>query len=471
MERSVRIHQRRITSWRALARNLVFADRRETLKMRDEEHSSTSRAWLVVGLLWVVACLNYLDRLTLASMRDSVKADIAMTDAQFGLLTSVFLWVYGALSPLGGFMADRFGRKAVIVGSLAVWSAVTWLTGQMHSFGGMFMARALMGISEACYIPAGLALIADYHQGRTRSLATGLHMSGVYAGAALGGVGGYIAEHYGWRQGFVWFGLFGLAYALVLLFLLSDREDAPRHGGRAEPRRAGQSSSNVRATEALRVLFSQSAFWALLAYFCLFALANWGINGWLPTYLREQFGLGEGKAGLSATGYIQLASFAGVLLGGWWSDRWARSNPRGRLYVPAIGFCLGGPFLFLMATTNVFMVAITGMLVYGLSRGFSDAGTMPILCQIVSPKYRATGYGFLNLFSTFVGGAMIYAGGALKDANVGLGRIFQFSAIGLVVAALALLLARPRRERKAPEKVAVPPIGEGDPDGLGSLKE
>lgn len=422
----------------------------------NEASRRLSRAWLIVGLLWVVACLNYLDRLTLASMRDSVKADIAMTDAQFGLLTSVFLWVYGALSPLGGYIADRFSRKVVIVGSLAVWSAVTWLTGQMESFEGMFVARALMGVSEACYIPAALALIADYHQGRTRSLATGVHMSGVYAGAALGGLGGYIAEHYGWRQGFTWFGLAGLAYAVVLLFLLRDRERGqdPEEAG---SKRAVEAGRNVRVAEALRALFGQFSFWALLAYFCLFALANWGINGWLPTYLREQFRLGEGKAGLSATGYIQLASFAGVLLGGWWSDRWARRNPRGRLYVPAIGFCLGGPFLFLMASTNVFPVAIAGMLVYGLGRGFSDASTMPILCQIVSPKYRATGYGFLNLFSTFVGGAMIYAGGALRDAQVGLERVFQLSAAGLVLAALVLLLARPRAEQQRRELAEAAP--------------
>lgn len=411
------------------------------------QRSPLTRAWLIVGLLWVVACLNYLDRLTLASMRDSVKADIAMTDAQFGLLTSVFLWVYGALSPLGGFIADRFSRKAVIVGSLAVWSAVTWLTGQVQSFESLLVARALMGVSEACYIPAGLALIADYHQGQTRSLATGVHMSGVYAGAALGGLGGYIAEHYSWRQGFTWFGLFGLAYAFVLLFVLSEPGGKQQAGAQLGPGRAGRGGAQVRVREALRALFGQLSFWALLSYFSLFALANWGINGWLPTYLREQFQLGEGKAGLSATGYIQLASFAGVLVGGWWSDRWARHNVRGRLYVPAIGFCLGGPFLFLMASTNIFLVAVAGMLVYGLGRGFSDASTMPILCQIVSPRYRATGYGFLNFFSTFVGGAMIYAGGALKDAGVGLGSIFQFSAAGLVVAALVLLLARPREEQ------------------------
>src|ERR1017187_9445620 len=241
--------------------------------------------WAIVGLLWVVACLNYLDRLMLVTMRESVKADIMMTEAQFGLLTSVFLWVYGALSPLGGFLADRFSRKWVIIGSLGVWSIMTWLTGHVHSFQGLLVARALMGASEACYIPAGLAMIADWHRGSTRSLATGIHMSGLYTGAALGGLGGYIAEHYGWRAGFTWFGVLGIAYAIVLFYGL--RDIGPGDSAAAIQRREERATCSWR--QALRALFGQPSFLALTTYFSLAALASWGITGWLPTFLKEQF--------------------------------------------------------------------------------------------------------------------------------------------------------------------------------------
>src|SRR5690606_17178815 len=180
--------------------------------------------WALVGVLWIVAFLNYLDRILLTTMRDPIVGEFSLTDAQFGLLTSVFLWSYGIFSPFGGFLADKYSRKNVIIFSVGVWSLATVWTGYVSSFEEMIAARIVMGVSAAFYIPAGLALISDYHRGKTRSLATGLHFSGLYTGLALGGVGGYIAELWGWRYGFHIFGIFGCIYALLLLFFLHDRK-------------------------------------------------------------------------------------------------------------------------------------------------------------------------------------------------------------------------------------------------------
>ena len=144
----------------------------------------------MVALLWLVACLNYLDRMILITMRSSIKEAIPMTDAQFGLLTTIFLVSYGLLSPLGGFVADRFSRSRIIIFSLFAWSATTWLTAHASTFGELLFYRALMGISEACYFPAAGALLMDYHRNTTRSLANGIHLSGVMVGSGLGGLGG-----------------------------------------------------------------------------------------------------------------------------------------------------------------------------------------------------------------------------------------------------------------------------------------
>lgn len=402
-------------------------------------------AWAVVGLLWVVAMLNYLDRLLLTSMHDPIKESIQMTDAQFGLLTSVFLWVYGFLSPFGGYFADRYSRKLVIVFSVLVWSGVTLWTGFVHSFGEMLAARALMGVSEACYIPAALALITDYHKGSTRSLATGLHVSGLYAGMALGGVGGYIAQFWGWRYGFHIFGGFGIAYAIILMFFLKNaakEEDQPQE---LESAAKDDAVEQVGIMDTIRDLFGSRSFWVLLFYNAVLGMSFWLVNAWLPTFLKEQFNLSLGEAGVSATGYIQVASFIGVIVGGILADRWSRRNVRGRLYMPIIGFTLGAPCLYLMATTGLFGVAIAGMVVFGLARGFHDSNLMPIMCQVVDKRFRATGYGVLNFLSTITGGLMIYIGGAMKDANFSLSFVFQISAVGMLIASWFLFAVKPNK--------------------------
>ncbi|NQD70193.1 MFS transporter [Sphingobacterium shayense] len=388
--------------------------------------------WLVVALLWVVAFLNYFDRLLITSMRDPIVADFAINDAQFGLLTSVFLWAYGLVSPFGGYLADKYSRKKLIVFSVGVWSAVTLWTGYTQSFSEILITRILMGVSEACYIPAALALITDYHSGKTRSIATGLHMCGLYTGLALGGLGGYIAEAWGWRYGFHVFGAFGVLYAFLLLYLLKDAKKPQNENLQNNP------SEEYSVGEALKSLFKIPSYYIILFFFSALGMANWLVNGWLPTFVKEQFDLSLGSAGISATGYMQVGSFIGVIAGGILADRWVQKNVKGRLNVILLGFCIGAPFLFLLASTASFGIAVLGMIVFGLARGANDANLMPLLAQVINPRYIATGYGFLNFLSTIVGGLMVYLGGALKDANVNLSITFQVIAVLLLLATLSL---------------------------------
>jgi MFS family permease len=394
--------------------------------------------WVIVGILWLVAFLNYFDRNLIASMRDPIAAEFKLTDAQFGLLTTLFLLSYGILSPLGGYLADKYGRKRIIIFSVCVWSAVTLWTGFVSSFPEMLVARVVMGISEACYIPAGLAMIADYHKGKTRSLATGLHMSGLYAGQALGGVGGYMSEVWGWRYGFQMIGIIGVVYGIILIYFLRDNKNK-RGDETVSINPEIVAEKRLGLFQTIKMLLSEKSFLVLLFYFCMLGIVNWMIYGWLPTFLKEHFTLGLGKAGLSATGYVQIGSFAGVVLGGLIADRWYRTNKRSRLYMIVIGFTLGGPFLFLMASTQVFAIAIGAMIVYGLARGINDSNLMPILCQVIDGKYIATGYGFLNFLSTIIGGIMVYVGGRMMDAHISLAIIYQVSAVFMVIAAWSLL--------------------------------
>ncbi len=397
-----------------------------------------ARAWLVVALLWVVGLLNYLDRVIVTTMRGSLIEAIPMTDAQFGLLTSVFLWVYGLLSPFAGFLADRFSRSRVIMISLFAWSLLTWLTAHATTFEQLLWTRALMGVSEACYIPAALALIADYHRGSTRSLATGVHMSGIMVGSGLGGLGGWIAEHHGWTHAFTIFGLVGIVYTIVVMLLLRDRPADPAVAGQPTPVR-----EKVNLGEALRSLFAQRGFIFALCYWGLLGLAGWAVIGWMPTYLNEHFKLSQGTAGLSATGYLQAAALVGVLVGGWWADRWSRTTERARVYVPMIGVLVAAPSILLASSIDWLPLAIAGLICFGLAKAFSDSNMMPILCTVTDARYRATGYGVLNLFSCVVGGLTIYAGGVLRDAKVDVSNVFQFAAFSMLICAALLFCIRP----------------------------
>lgn len=404
--------------------------------MTTASHSPV-RAWLVVAMLWLVACLNYLDRIMLTTMRGSLLEAIPMSEAQFGLLTSVFLWVYALASPVTGFLADKFKRSHVIIVSLFIWSLVTWLTSRATSFEYLLVTRALMGLSEACYVPAALALISDYHRGPTRSRATGVHMTGMMTGACLGGLGGWVAEHHTWNYAFTLFGLIGVGYAVVLLFFLRDVPAAP--ASPAVP--VAPVLPKARFGEAMRSLFSSRSFVLAFVYWGLLGVL-WTMIGWMPTYLTEKFSLGQGVAGLSATGYLQVSALVGVLVGGYWADKWSRSNPRARIYVPVVGLCVAAPALLLVAETNVLWFALGGIILHGFSRAFTDANMMPVLCLITDPRYRATGYGFLNFCACLVGGLSIYAGGALRDTGIPLNRLFQFSAVSLFFCAFILLFIR-----------------------------
>jgi MFS transporter, Spinster family, sphingosine-1-phosphate transporter len=401
----------------------------------------SARAWATVLLLWPVAMLNYLDRQMVASMRVSIRADIPSiaNDADFGLLMSMFLWVYAFLSPVGGFVADRFNRRWTVILSLVIWSTVTWLTGRATTFGEMAWARALMGVSEACYIPAALALIADFHPGPTRSRAIGIHISGIYGGLTLGGVGGYIADTSSWRNAFYWFGAAGVLYGIVLLLFL---QDAPRNtapGGAAVRR--------LSLSQTIRQLLPVGSFLILVFYFTLLGIAGWAIKSWLPSHLFTAFGLKQGPAGLTATGYVSVASFFGTLIGGVLADRWMRRTERGRIYLSACGTALCLPALLGLGFAPTLSMAILFMMLFGLGFGMFDTNNMPILCQVIPRPYRATGYGIMNMVSFTAGAGVTWLLGRMRDQGISLSVAFLLCAGIVAAAAVLVLFVRPRDAR------------------------
>jgi len=402
-------------------------------------------AWLVVALLFPVALLNYLDRQMISAMKSSVMLDIPdiENNANWGYMLGQFKWVYAFLSPLGGYIADRYSKRFTICASLFVWSTITWITGGVHSYEELLWTRTLMGVSEAFYIPAALALIADYHSTLTRSKAVGIHQIAIYCGVLLGGFSGYIADEpkLTWRFAFDITGIIGVCYALPLMFLL---RDVP----------VDASSQNTRGKlsiiEAGKALLTNFSFIKLVLYFTLPAIAGWVVRDWMPAILQKSFNISQGVAGISATLYWQVAAIFAALLGGWISDRWMLKTSRGRIYVSAIGMALIIPALFGVGNSaglDSFSLAIFSLVLFGIGWGFFDCNNMPILSQIVGPNLRATGYGIMNLVSISCGGFADWGFGLLQDRKVPLNLIFGFFASMALVSVLLVLLIQPREDK------------------------
>ncbi|WP_316788494.1 MFS transporter [Pedobacter frigoris] len=399
-------------------------------------------AWVVVGLLWVVALLNYMDRQMLSTMKPAMQMDIAelQSATNFGYLMAIFLWIYGFMSPVSGIIADKFNRKWLIVGSLFVWSAVTYLMGYAETFNQIYWLRALMGVSEALYIPAGLSLIADFHSPKTRSLAIGIHMTGLYMGQALGGFGATIADKFSWQATFHSFGIIGIVYSMVLVFFLRESKVVDKNASSDQI----QLSAKPSVLKGLALLFTNISFWIILFYFAIPSLPGWAAKNWLPTLFAENLDIPMATAGPLSTITIAASSFIGVIFGGILSDRWVQKNIKGRIYTSAIGLGLTIPSLLLLGFGHSLLHVVGAALCFGLGYGMFDANNMPILCQFVSAKYRATAYGLMNMTGVFFGAFITDWLGKSSDAGK-LGNDFaMLSGIVLVALIIQLYFLRPK---------------------------
>lgn len=410
--------------------------------------------WIVVALLWVVALLNYMDRQMLSTMQHNIALDIpALNNAEmFGALMAIFLWVYGIASPFSGAIADRLSRKWLIIGSLGVWSGVTFGMGYCTDFKEMMVLRGIMGVSEALYIPSALSLIADYFAGKSRSLAIGLHMTGLYCGQALGGFGSMVASTWSWQATFHWFGLIGVAYAVLLVFTLFEKEGH----GKSEPKQKQNGSTNGKESlvQSIAYVFSNVAFWVILFFFASSSVPGWATKNWLPTLFHTNLGLDMNWAGPMATLTIAISSFIGVMIGGPISDRWVKRNVKGRIYTSAIGLAMMIPALVFIGLAHNALLSIMAGLFFGIGYGMFDANNMPILCQFISSRQRAMAYGFMNSIGVIMGAITTQLLGGLEK-SVGLGMCFAMMG-GLLLLALALQLTilYPKSDDKDQEPVS-----------------
>ena len=357
----------------------------------------------------------------------------------FGYLMAIFLWIYGFMSPFSGMIADRLSRKWLIVGSLFVWSGVTFFMGYATSFNQLYWLRAIMGVSEALYIPAALSLIADFHTSKTRSLAIGIHMTGFYMGQAIGGFGATVAANWSWQLTFHFFGIIGIAYSAILILFLKDKKNIATTSDLDQ----FSNKSNAGLFKGVALLFTNISFWIILFYFAIPSLPGWAIKNWLPTLFSQNLSIPMSKAGPLSTITIAISSFIGVLVGGILSDKWVQNNNKGRVYTSAIGLSFTIPALLFIGFGHSLFFVVGAAILFGIGYGMFDANNMPILCQFVSVKYRATAYGLMNMVGVFAGAFITSLLGKFTDAG-GLGKGFSMlAAIVLVALVIQLYFLRP----------------------------
>lgn len=382
----------------------------------------TRYRWELLAWLWLAFFLNQADRQLFNVLLPAIRRSVPLTDAEAGLIASLFVVTVGVCIPVAGVAGDLFSRKRIIALSVLVWSAATLLTGASATLAQLILFRSLaVGGGEAFYAPPANALIGEEH-GATRSLAMAVHQTALYAGIILSGwLGGYVAERYDWRVAFYGFGGAGILLAGLLAWRLRSTPVASIQPDRSEQRaflRAG-----------FRSLFGSPTGRLLTVAFCAMVFVNVGFLTWIPTYLHETFRLSLTDAGFTSMAYHHLAAFGGVLLGGWLSDRLARRGRAGRLWVQAVGMLGAVPFLLGLGQATTLPGLILCLIGFGLGRGFYDANIYATVYDVVPPAYRSTASGLLAMTGFLSGAVAPLLLGYLKPT---LGLSLGLSALGAV---------------------------------------
>ena len=392
--------------------------------MRD---SSPIRKWIVVSVIWLIACLNYTDRTAIFSVMPALKGEMRLSNIGLAMLGSTFLWVYALFSPVGGYLGDRFSRKRVIILSLSLFSVVTFVSGFARTGRELIELRCLLGVSEALFLPPALAYIASYHLEGTRSLANSIALSGLTMGAGLGSwYGGFMTDHYSWRLGFFWLGGIGLLVALLSMAIL------PTDSIVVSTPREPEFTREEAQSKIFAVFKSRTALSLIFLAFAL-SLTSWPTQSWLPTYFFENFKQSLTHAGSMVTVFASLPALIGGICGGILADRWYRRNVRARMALQVIGFSVMAPALLAIGFMPTIRSVATVLLLYSVARGMLEVNSMPVFCSILPANRWSMAYGLYNTAGTLAGSIGIFLVGAQK-ASWGIGHTLSWLSLALFAA-------------------------------------
>jgi MFS family permease len=385
------------------------------------------RPWALVAVMWVAYLLNYTDRQVVFSMFPVLKAELRFTDAQLGLTSGLFLWVYALCAPLGGYLGDRFDRRRLLVASLLLWSLATAVAGLSTQPWQMLAGRAMIGLTESLFMPVALAVTAAAHSAGSRSRAVALFDTAQLAGVVAGGwFGGVMAQRGVWRWAFFSLGAIGVGYSII--YSVSLQALAPQ-----QARECVHRSFFAHFSSLLRA----PVYLAMCAVFPAFTISLWVLYAWLPTFILEKFGLSISEAGFTATAFLQGGTLGGLLLGGVLADRIYARWRTVRLWLVIAGLSTAGvSMLWLSLVPSVFQGRIAISL-FGIAGGIFIANISVVVFECADADGKASALGLLNLIGASLSGLATFLSGTWKQTA---GLQAAFTICGVLCAGSGILL-------------------------------
>jgi len=384
--------------------------------------------WEVLALLWVAYLLNQGDRQVFNSVLPLIRDSLGLTDSSVSLIAVFFNLFYAAMVPLGGWVGDRFSRKWVCTLSILFWSVATMLTGLANGVFLLILTRSVAtGGGEAFFGPANYSLLGQYHTD-TRARAMSIHQTSYYVGVILAGwLAGYIGDHLGWQYAFYIFGGAGVIWAVVMAWRL---KDLPR---------SEATTTKPAIWDGFKTVFTTPTALMVTLGFCGFIFVITGYMTWVPTFLQENFGQTGAQAGLNSMLWTYVAAFAGVLLAGTLSDKWAAKDPKKRMIIQGAGLILGAAFLPFMGTAKSIWILYLCFAGWGFFRAFFDANIYAALYDVTPEHLHASCSSAMIMTGFAVGATAPYILALIKEGTGSLNATFPILGVIWLVCGLACL--------------------------------
>ena len=390
---------------------------------------------IVCTLLYVI---NYMDRQVFAVILQPMKIDLKLTDAQCGLASTVLILGMAFFSFPVSHLIDRWSRRKAIGIMAILWSGFTFATGLAKNFTGVLIPRAFVGLGEAGFVPGGTAMISASYPKERRGWAMGIFHIAIPLGAAAGVIlGGLISAKMGWRAPFLFFAIPGVILG-IMAFFMKDYKTVDDTGTQGGIKNFFIALRNVLRLPTMR--------WYYLALGIAVFMTS-SVLVWLPSLMMRMLNISEAKAGL-LFGAIGLAAIIGAPLGGFLADFWQKKNPRGRMYIPAVAYIIGGSLLIVVILTRFSPLGIALAVLYGIAAAMAMPAIAAISQDVVPVAHKGLSMGLAIFAQYMLGGAWgPYVVGAVSDAlgggAEGLGiAVALCGAFGLLAGVLFLVAAR-----------------------------